>query len=49
MGMVPIAEPLARDIPGKVHGDLPDHVPDNWTREDAGEDSAQAKYYPEHG
>jgi RHS repeat-associated protein len=24
----------SRDVTGKVHGDLPDHVPDNWTRED---------------
>jgi hypothetical protein len=24
---------LARDVTGKVHGDLPDFVPRNWTRE----------------
>jgi len=34
MGMVPITEPFVRDITGKLHQDIPDHVPDNWTRED---------------
>jgi RHS repeat-associated protein len=34
MGMVPVTEPLFRDVTGKIHGDLPDHVPDNWSRED---------------
>jgi hypothetical protein len=34
MGMVPYKAPIARDATGKIHGDIPDHVPDNWTKED---------------
>ena len=34
MGMVPYKAPIARDATGKVHGDIPDHVPDNWSKED---------------
>jgi hypothetical protein len=31
---VPGPEVPVRDTTGKVHTDLPDHVPDNWTKED---------------
>ncbi len=31
---LPGGAPLVRDSTGKIHGDLPDHVPDNWTKED---------------
>ena len=24
---------LSRDATGKIHGDIPDHVPENWTKE----------------
>jgi RHS repeat-associated protein len=34
MGMVPYKAPLARDISGRIHQDIPDHVPDDWTQQD---------------
>jgi RHS repeat-associated protein len=34
VGSLPYGTPLSRDMTGKIHGDLPDHVPDNWKKED---------------
>ncbi|MFZ0869009.1 MAG: RHS repeat-associated core domain-containing protein [Candidatus Sulfotelmatobacter sp.] len=34
LGLVPYSAPMARDATGRIHEDIPDHVPDNWTKED---------------
>jgi hypothetical protein len=34
---------LSRDATGKVHGDLPDHVPEYWTREQLEETADELK------
>jgi hypothetical protein len=34
MGMVPYKAPLVRDATGRIHQDIPDHVPEDWTKED---------------
>ena|SRR6185437_15141558 len=34
IGGMLVKEPLVRDLTGKVHGDIPDHVPNDWTHED---------------
>ena len=33
LGLVPYSAPMARDATGRIHEDIPDHVPDNWTKE----------------